>query len=190
MTLAQPDGERLPAPQPAWGLDADLAANLSDLEFAEITLMFGFQRWVEKCMEATGLRGLTALDILVLHAVHLRARRRRLSEIAMVLNVGDPHLIAYALKKLCAAGLVCSVKHRRESHYEASEAGNEACRAYLAIRARFLVPGVAMIANATGEVARAAATMTALTGVYDQAARIATAQTELLRKQPPVRTKS
>lgn len=191
MTLAklEPVSAPMPPERPARSVDPELRARLSELEFAHITLAFGFQRWVEKCMEATGVRGLTTLDILVLHAVNLRARRRRLSEIAMVLNVGDPHLVAYSLKKLVAAELVKATRERRESQYETTEAGDEACRAYLAIRATFLIPSVGMIDNATAEIGHAAAIMTALTGIYDQATRIATAESEMLPKLPPVRTK-
>ena len=147
---------------------------LSDWEFAHITFSFGFVRWVEKCMEATGLRGLTALDVLVLHAVNLRARRRRVSEISMVLNVDDSHLVAYSLKKLVAAKLVQTVRDRRESRYETTPYGDEACKAYMSIRQKFLVPMVNMVANVANEMGHMATVVTILTGIYDQAARQAT----------------
>jgi predicted MarR family transcription regulator len=162
---------------------------LSDWEFAHITFSFGFVRWVEKCMEATGLRGLTALDVLVLHAVNLRARRRRVSEISMVLNVDDSHLVAYSLKKLVAAKLVQTVRDRRESRYETTPYGDEACKAYMSIRQTFLIPMVNMVANVANEMGHMATVVTILTGIYDQAARQATAHAELLPKLPPVRTK-
>jgi predicted MarR family transcription regulator len=173
-------------PDPDIGIPSKI---LSDWEFAHITFSFGFMRWVEKCMEATGLRGLTALDILVLHAVHLRAKRRRLSEISMVLNVDDSHLVAYSLKKLVAAKLVQTVRDRRESRYETTPYGDEACAAYLAIRRKFLTPIVNLVADAPKEIGHMATVVTILTGIYDQAARQATAHTELLPKLPPVRTK-
>jgi predicted MarR family transcription regulator len=180
--LSPPDRE-------AEGGDAALSKALSELEFAHITFSFGFMRWAEKCMEATGLRGLTALDILVLHMVNHRARRRRLSEISMVLNVDDSHLIAYSLKKLVAAELVEIVKDRRESLYETTAKGSEACLAYRAVRAKFLIPSVKIIAHAPTELARMATVMTTFAGIYDQATRIATAHSEAAPKLPPVRTK-
>ena len=168
--------------------DAQFSSGLSDFEFAHLTFAFGFLRWVEKCMEATGLRGLTAVDILVLHAVNLRARGRRLSEISMVLNVDDSHLVAYSLKKLVSAELVQIIKDGRESRYETTALGDEACDSYRAVRRSYLVRGVRAAANAAG-INEATMLLTALTGVYDQATRLATANSAQLTKRPPVRTK-
>src|SRR4051812_8868050 len=129
---------------------------LSDFEFALVILVFGFSRWVENCMDAAGLRGLSALDILVLHAVNHRARGCRLSEICTVLNIDDAHLVSYALKKLVAAGLVAIGRQGRERHFETSAHGDEACAAYRTVRERNLVQSVAQIAGDQGEVARVA----------------------------------
>jgi predicted MarR family transcription regulator len=168
---------------------ADFTRILSEFEFAHLTFSFGFLRWVEKCMEAAGLRGLTAVDILVLHAVNLRARGRRLSEISMVLNIDDSHLVAYSLKKLVSAELVRAVKDGRESRYETTPFGDEACDDYRAIRSDFLVRGVKMVANAPAEIENVATLLTTLTGIYDQATRLATANSASAVKRPPVRTK-
>lgn len=178
-------------PGPSISGDAldSLAQVLSDYEFAQITFSFGFRRWVEKCMEATGLRGLTALDILVLHAVNLRARRRRLAEISMVLNVDDSHLVAYSLKKLVSANLVHVIRDGRESLYESTDAGDEACARYRAVRRDFLVTGLSNIAEAETKIGRMAQLLPILTALYDQATRFATANTSALPKKPPVRTK-
>ena len=74
-------------PQEADFLPSGASQDLSSFEFALITLMFGFQSWVQDCMDAAGFRGLSPMDILVLHAVNHRARGRRLTEICMVLNI-------------------------------------------------------------------------------------------------------
>lgn len=169
--------------------DISLSKTMSEFEFAHFTFAFGFLRWVEKCMEATGLRGLTAVDILVLHAVNLRARGRRLSEISMVLNIDDSYLVAYSLKKLVSAELVKAVKDGRESRYETTALGDDACRAYRAIRSDFLVRGVKTVANASAEIGNMAVLLGTLTGIYDQATRLATAHSVVLPKLPPVRTK-
>lgn len=166
-----------------------LAGVLSEYEFAQITFSFGFHRWVEKCMEATGLRGLTSLDTLVLHAVNKRARGRRIAEISMVLNVDDTHLIAYSLKKLVSAELVRIVKDGRESRYEPTEAGDNACDAYRAVRRDFLVKSLSSITDAASQIERMAHLLTIMTGLYDQATRLATASASVLPPQPPVRTK-
>ncbi len=165
-------------------------AALSDFEFTEVILMFGFSRWVENCMAAAQIRGLAALDILVLHAVNHRARGRRLSDIAMVLNIDQTHLIAYALKKLAAAGFVQVQRIGRERHYEASPAGDAACFAYREVRAKHLAATLSWMANPDGELNRCTTFLRAMTALYDQASRFATAEAQGQPRPPPVRTKT
>ena len=45
-------------PQEADFLPSGASQDLSSFEFALITLMFGFQSWVQDCMDAAGFRGL------------------------------------------------------------------------------------------------------------------------------------
>lgn len=166
-----------------------VSRQLSGLEFAIINLMYGFQRWVETCMAAAPLRGLAALDILVLHAVNHRARRRRLAEICTVLNIDDSHLVAYALKKLVAAGLVHVERQGRERHYSSTPAGDAACLAYRKVRERYLVPGLALVIESRGDLVREAVFLRTLSGIYDQAGRLAMAESPHEPGPPPVRTK-
>jgi len=168
---------------------SEVSRQLSALEFAIINLMFGFQRWVEVCMEAAPLRGLAALDILVLHAVNHRARRRRLAEICMVLNIDDNHLVSYALKKLIVAGLVIVEQRGRERLYASTPAGDTACLAYRRVRERHLVPGLAVVSESRGDLAREAVFLRTLSGIYDQAGRLAMAEGPHESTPPPVRTK-
>lgn len=164
-----------------------LSLQLSDLEFTLIILTNGFNRWVEKCMEAAGCRGLGALDVLVLHAVNHRARDRRLADICMVLNVDDTHLVSYALKKLQSAGLVASAQRGRERHYRATAAGDAACLSYRRVREEFLVSGLAWIAEGRSVVPETAAFLRTMTGLYDQAGRFALAAAPA--PKAPLRTK-
>lgn len=163
--------------------------DLSNLEFALIILVFGFPRWVENCMAAADVRGLSALDILVLHTVNHRARGRRLSEICMVLNIDDTHLVAYALKKLVAAGLVRVERKGRERHYETTATGDEACLRYRKVREKFLVPSLSWVSDDKNVIPNVAAFIRTMTALYDQAGRFATADSMGQPKSPPVRTK-
>lgn len=164
------------------------SGELSEFEFALIILMFGFQRWVVHCMEAARYRGLGALDILVLHAVNHRARGRRLSEICMVLNVDDTHLVAYALKKLVASGLVKVNARGRERHYESTATGDEACMEYRRVRETILIPALSWLSGERNVVRDAGAFMRTMTAIYDQAGRFATAQSAG-SPAPPLHTK-
>jgi len=157
---------------------------LSEFEFGLMTLSFGFTRWVEICMAAAQVPGLGALDILVLHAVNHRARGRGQVDICMVLNIDDPHLVSYALKKLVASGLVAVARRGRERLYETTVAGDEACLHYREVRERVLVPALPKAALApVSEILRS------MTALYGQAGRVATAASLSEPKIPPVRTK-
>lgn len=168
----------------------NISGELSELEFAIINLSYGFARWVETCMAASGTRGLSATDILVLHAVNHRARGRRLAEICMVLNIDDTHLVAYALKKLVAAGLAVVRRIGRESHYESTLKGDEVCLAYRSIREEFLVTSVRWLTDGRplSMLPETTLLLRTLTALYDQAGRSATASTSG-PLPPPVRTK-
>jgi predicted MarR family transcription regulator len=163
--------------------------DLSEFEYALIILTYGFQRWVENCMEAANVRGLNALDILVLHAVNHRARGRRLAEICMVLNIDDTHLVAYALKKLAAAHLVLVTPRGRERHFETTAKGEAACLAYRVVREDFLVPSLAWVAGRHDTVRDTAGFLRTMTALYDQAGRFATAASAGAPKTPPLHTK-
>lgn len=163
--------------------------DLSEFEYSLIILSHGFQRWVEHCMEAADTRGLNALDILVMHAVNHRARGRRLTEICMVLNVDDTHLVAYALKKLAAAGLVRVTPKGRERHFETTPAGESACLAYRVVRENFLVPSLSWVTGRHDTVREMAAFLRTMTALYEQAGRFATAASAGKPRTPPVHTK-
>jgi len=161
---------------------------LSEFEFSLIILMFGFQRWVVNCLEAAQFRGLGALDVLVLHAVNHRARGRRISEICMVLNVDDTHLVTYALKKLVAAELVQVSARGRERHYETTPMGDRACMEYRRVRETFLIPALSWLSGERSVVRDAAAFRRTMTAIYDQAGRFATAESTDA-PQAPLHTK-
>ena len=178
---------RAPAAEPT--ARRDVSAILSEFEFTLIIVMFGFSRWVETCMAAANVRGLGALDTLVLHAVNHRARDRRLSEICTVLNIDESHLVAYALKKLVAAKLVAFHTKGREHHYATTAAGDEACLAYRRVREEFLVKSLSWIGDGVADLERLGALLRAMSGLYDQAGRFATAASIRQPKAPPLHTK-
>ncbi len=166
-----------------------LSQDLSDFEFSLFTLAFGFQTWTETCMAAADIRGLNSLDILVLHAVDHRARGRRQTEICMVLNIEDSHLVAYALKKLMAAELVHAIADGRERHFETTERGEAACLAYRKVREEFLVPNLSWVARSDSIVRETAGFLKTMTALYSQAGRFATAATVGKHRSVKVRTK-
>ena len=146
---------------------------LSELEFGMILLGHAFERWMVRCAAAAGVRDLSPLDVLVLHTVNHRGRAKRLADICLVLNVEDTHTVNYAVKKLAAQGLVKAGRQGKEKTVEITEAGEALCRRYREIREALLARPVKATGVDTARLSEIAATMRALSGHYDQAARSA-----------------
>lgn len=151
------------------------STDLSDFEFGLIVTGNGFLRWVERCLAAaTGKQGFNATDALLLHAVNHRARGKRLSEICMVMNIEDPHLASYALKKLIAAGLVAVQREGREKHYATTAEGDAVCERYRSLRHEYLVKSLSWLGGDHNAIVNAASFLRAMSALYEQAARLAT----------------
>ncbi|HET7526251.1 MAG TPA: winged helix DNA-binding protein [Burkholderiaceae bacterium] len=146
---------------------------LSELEFGLIVAWNAFSRWAVRCMAAAGCPDLTITDVLLLHHVQHRARNKKLADICFVLNYEDTHVVAYSLKKLVAAGLVKAEKQGKEVFYSPTPQGETFVQNYRAVREECLVKNLDTELNADiGELARLLRTMS---GLYDQAARSASA---------------
>lgn len=147
---------------------------LSEFEFGLIVVDNAFSRWIVRCMAAAGLPGLTAMDVLVLHHVHHRARDKRLADIAFTLNVEDQHVVNYALKKLLAADVVETTRVGKEVLYRTNDRGRAHIERYREVRERCLVAALSPEHGDPGTVQQTARVLRWLSGLYDQAARAAT----------------
>ena len=146
---------------------------LSEMEFALTLLGNAFHRWLVRCSDAAGISGLTAMDVLVLHAANHRGREKTQADICLMYNIEDSHVVAYAVKKLAGMKLLETGRRGREKTVRVSEAGAEACRRYREVREALLVEAVASIDMEDGKISAAAALMRSLSGQYDQATRSA-----------------
>ncbi|MEJ8571868.1 winged helix DNA-binding protein [Microbaculum marinum] len=147
--------------------------SLSEFEFGLILASHAFHRWMVRCMQAAGVGGLSALDILVLHSVAHRDRPKKLADICLVLNIEDTHLVTYAVRKLQTRGLVAGGRAGNEKTVEMTAKGQAVCRRYFEIREALLVRAVKGIGFAADVLSDDAALLRALSGHYDQAARSA-----------------
>ena len=148
---------------------------ISELEFGMIIASNAFNRWMVRAMAATGFPDLSALDVLVLHTVRNRGRAKKLADICLVLNVEDTHTVNYAIKKLTKAGLVKEGRRGKEKTVEATEAGEDACARYRAIREELLLKPVLELGLEPEQISKLATLLRTMSGQYDQAARSATA---------------
>jgi predicted MarR family transcription regulator len=146
---------------------------LSELEFGLILAGHAFDRWMVRCMTAAGEPGLAAIDVLVLHSVNHRGRPKRLSDLCSVLGIEDTHVVIYAVKKLERRGLVTSRRAGKEKQIETTGKGVATCLKYREIREALLVESVKGLGLDEQATSQVAATLRALSGHYDQAARAA-----------------
>ncbi len=163
-------------------LVSDSAGALSEFEYGLIVAANAFNRWIVRAMAAAGMPDLGALDVLVLHSVNHRARKKKLADLCFVLNVEDTHTVTYALRKLTRLGLVAGNRQGKEMFYKTTKAGQDACAKYRAVREDCLVAAFGAFAGLRGsestqaqdaELGEAAQLLRALSGLYDQAARAA-----------------
>jgi predicted MarR family transcription regulator len=149
------------------------SVELSELEFGLIVAWNAFSRWAVRCMAAAGCADLTINDVLLLHHVQHRARNKKLADICFVLNYEDSHVVAYSLKKLVAAALLQTHRQGKEVLYSPTPRGEAVVQKYREVREECLVKNLDTELNADiGELARLLRTMS---GLYDQAARSASA---------------
>jgi len=146
---------------------------LSELEFGLILLGHAFDRWMVRCAAAAGVADLSPLDVLVLHTVNHRGKAKRLADICLVLNIEDTHLVTYAVKKLQSYGLVSSSRSGKEKNVAITAKGETVCKKYRDIREALLVKPVRGTGVDEARLSEISATMRALSGHYDQAARAA-----------------
>lgn len=144
---------------------------LSEMEYALTVAGNAFSRWMVRCMSASGLSGLTPLEVQILHSVNHRDREKTLGDLCMMLNIEDTHLVSYAIKKLSGLALVDTGKRGKEKTVRISDKGAEACARYKEVREALLISSIQSMGLEEGDVSQIAAMLRALSGQYDQAAR-------------------
>jgi predicted MarR family transcription regulator len=149
------------------------SAELSEYEYGLIIASNTFDRWIVRCAAAAGLKDLGPLDVLLMHSINHRERAKKLADLCFVLNIEDTHTVAYACRKLQKLGLVASERRKKESFYALTDEGRAACERYRQVREDCLVDALATLGVSNADVGAAAATLRALSGLYDQAARSA-----------------
>nr|WP_099868157.1 winged helix DNA-binding protein [Pararhizobium haloflavum] len=147
---------------------------LSELEYGLILSFHAFSRWMTRCMAAAGLPGLSSTEVLILHSIRHRGRKKKLADICLVLDIEDTHVVTYAIRKLEAAGLVTTGRAAKEKTVEITEKGAEACLRYAEIRERLLVAATKSQRPQEIDLSEIASVLRFLSGAYDQAARAAT----------------
>jgi len=146
---------------------------LSELEYGLILANNAFQRWIERCMTASGMPELNPTDILILHNVNHRGRPKKLADICFNLNIEDTHTATYSLRKLGKLNLIENNKQGKESFFSTTDKGEQLCLAYKRVRDDCLVDAMGALGAGNKEIGELARVLRSLSGLYDQAARSA-----------------
>ncbi len=104
-------------------LAAGASPGLSELEFGLTLSMRGFEQWMVRCMAAAGMPGLSPMDVLTLHTVRHRERPKRLADIALALDIEEPHIADYSVRKLEGAKLAATSRAGKDKMVAATEHG-------------------------------------------------------------------
>ena len=146
---------------------------LSELEFALVILGNAYTRWIARGMAAAGGKDLSSMEVQILHAVNHRARDKSQSELCLMFNIEDTHVVAYALKKLEALGLVASGRRGKEKTATITGEGAALCLAYRELREKLLVEATKTLGLDENRLSEIAGLMRVMSGQYDQASRAA-----------------
>ncbi len=150
------------------------SVELSEFEFGLIIAGNAFSRWVVRCMAAAGLKDLTSLEVLLLHHVYHRAREKKLADICFMINIEDTHIVSYALKKLVSMELVQTEKRGKEVVFFTTQLGQDYIQRYREVREACLVASLSKDGSENATLGELAGFLRMLSGMYDQAARVAT----------------
>ena len=146
---------------------------LSELELSLTVLWNSVRRWLGQRSNASDVNGLSDLDVFLLHLLVYRNKQLRGADLAFALAIDDTHLVSYSLKKLAKLGLAVSAKRGKEVYYDATDKGRDHFLAFQFDRRKYLEPIMKTIADSGADFEALNASLRALSGAYEQAARLA-----------------
>ncbi|PHR59924.1 MAG: hypothetical protein COA43_08125 [Robiginitomaculum sp.] len=146
---------------------------LTELEFALFRSFEAFHRWqAEGIATVTGL-DLSGTDNAILNIIRMRDRSKSIKEIAMLFNRDDMPNLQYTIRKLTKHGLIEKEgpgQQRKGARYQITAKGLKVLDDYVKIRRSVLVN---FSKGMGADFVQATRTLELMSGIYDQAARIA-----------------
>lgn len=148
--------------------------DVAELEYALIRSFEGFGHWQMQCLSAVADFAASGPENALLHMIRMNDRPKSIRDLAHMGNRDDIPNIQYSLRKLIKGGLVRkSGSGRSGVVYEVTAYGREVTDAYADVRSDLLIEAVKRVPDLMTRLQDAAHTLELLTGIYDQAARIA-----------------
>ena len=150
---------------------------ISSLEFEWGLLRFheAFERFCLQIASISGMGALAYEDVVILHVVRMHDRPKPVTIIARLLNRDDIPNIQYSLRKLASLGYIRKIKEEQSKNYvyEMTDEGRIKSDYYGRIRQELLSNQTSHIDKVDDKQAAAARLVSILTGIYDEAGRIA-----------------
>lgn len=157
---------------------------LTEFEYAVMRVAEAFYRWQLECLACSTTENLNGPDNAVLHVIRMKDRPKSLSDIARLLNRDDTANIQYSLRKLIRAKLIEKAHSvsKKGTSYRVTLLGKKVTDGYAEIRRALLVSLTSNIKDSVPELEGATKTLGLMTGIYDQAARIAATHRPSIRE--------
>lgn len=158
-----------------WHLSRDdTGIACTELEFALMRTVQGFERWQSECLSSVCDLAASGPENALLHVIRMNDRPKTIRDLAHLTNREDIPNIQYSLRKLLRAGLIRKEGSGRTGvTYEATGAGQQVTDAYAQIRHRLLLEEIRNLPGFDERLLEAVRTLNILSGLYDEAARVA-----------------
>jgi predicted MarR family transcription regulator len=148
---------------------------LTEFEYAAIRFYAAFQRWNEAAVQAAGGGPLTFTEASMLHVIRMQERPKSISLIANLLNRDDLSNLQYGLRKLRSLDLIrtTGAASRKDYAYEVTARGRSLTDRIAAIATELVFSSTRSLANVEPKLVASADLLRLMTGIFDEAARIA-----------------
>jgi predicted MarR family transcription regulator len=162
-----------------WHLARDAEeARLAAFELSLERLMHAYYAWKSACLAAVADQPFSGNDTAVLNTIRMRDRAKGLSEISKLLNREDISNIQYSIRKLLKVGFIekTDPASRKDTLYRATAVGRRITDAYADLRGSLLISLTRSIGNPAESFRQAEQFLDLMTGMYDQAGKLAAAR--------------
>lgn len=147
---------------------------VTELEFALMRAFEGFGRWQSECLAGVCKLAASGPENALLHVIRMHERPKSIKELARLTNRDDVPNIQYSLRKLIGGGLVVRKGAGRTGvNYEVTPEGRKVTDDYGVLRRRLLLAELDNLPGFATRLAETARVLNVLTGIYEEAARVA-----------------
>ncbi len=149
---------------------------VAEFEYSLIRTFEAFGHWQTECLAAVTGMDMNGSDNAILHVIRMKDRPKGLKEIGRLMNRDDFPNIQYSIRKLLKTNLIekiGSAAKRKGVTYQATAKGRKVTDDYAKLRSNLLMDFTRSVAKFEQELQASSLTLDLMSGIYEQAARIA-----------------